>query len=322
MLRTPNFGRKSLNEIKEVLGTMGLHLGMDVGLAAGEHRRPWPRSTRTSSETAGAPAGPAGGSVPTARRRTSVRPQNGQSRPKDAVAAQGPPDKSKTEVKPCVTVRGYRKLNRTHEHRRALFANLCPRPDRARADQDHAAEGEGLRRRQDDHPGQARGDLNPAVASAELPRRRSTMRRHAGARARYRTVRAAMSASEGGLPLWRCRADGDRRVGRSRPGHKGRRQGRTASKEIEGRCPPSDRRACGTAPAALFVRQGIAWLSLMALDGHGPFRNLARTWQPGGAEWLTGSWARCSCAGGWARRWWGMRRLSEVQAFRDWAIGR
>jgi len=30
MLRTPNFGRKSLNEIKEVLTVMGLHLGMDV----------------------------------------------------------------------------------------------------------------------------------------------------------------------------------------------------------------------------------------------------------------------------------------------------
>ncbi|HPQ50628.1 MAG: DNA-directed RNA polymerase subunit alpha [Alphaproteobacteria bacterium] len=30
MLRTPNFGRKSLNEIKEVLGMMGLHLGMQV----------------------------------------------------------------------------------------------------------------------------------------------------------------------------------------------------------------------------------------------------------------------------------------------------
>ena len=30
MLRTPNFGRKSLNEIKEVLTTMGLHLGMEI----------------------------------------------------------------------------------------------------------------------------------------------------------------------------------------------------------------------------------------------------------------------------------------------------
>ena len=30
MLRTPNFGRKSLNEIKEVLSTMGLYLGMEV----------------------------------------------------------------------------------------------------------------------------------------------------------------------------------------------------------------------------------------------------------------------------------------------------
>jgi DNA-directed RNA polymerase subunit alpha len=30
MLRTPNFGRKSLNEIKEVLSIMGLHLGMQV----------------------------------------------------------------------------------------------------------------------------------------------------------------------------------------------------------------------------------------------------------------------------------------------------
>jgi DNA-directed RNA polymerase alpha subunit len=40
MLRTPNFGRKSLNEIKEVLASMGLHLGMEVpGMAAGEHRR-------------------------------------------------------------------------------------------------------------------------------------------------------------------------------------------------------------------------------------------------------------------------------------------
>ena len=30
MLRTPNFGRKSLNEIKEVFAQMGLHLGMEI----------------------------------------------------------------------------------------------------------------------------------------------------------------------------------------------------------------------------------------------------------------------------------------------------
>ena len=30
MLRTPNFGRKSLNEIKDVLSQMGLHLGMKI----------------------------------------------------------------------------------------------------------------------------------------------------------------------------------------------------------------------------------------------------------------------------------------------------
>ena len=30
MLRTPNFGRKSLNEIKEVLSHMGLRLGMEI----------------------------------------------------------------------------------------------------------------------------------------------------------------------------------------------------------------------------------------------------------------------------------------------------
>jgi DNA-directed RNA polymerase subunit alpha len=28
MLKTKNFGRKSLNEIREILGTMGLSLGM------------------------------------------------------------------------------------------------------------------------------------------------------------------------------------------------------------------------------------------------------------------------------------------------------
>jgi hypothetical protein len=49
MLRTPNFGRKCLNEIKEVLAQVGLHLGMEVPdwppdnideLARKTHRQP------------------------------------------------------------------------------------------------------------------------------------------------------------------------------------------------------------------------------------------------------------------------------------------
>ena len=41
MLRTPNFGRKSLNEIKEVLGLDGAGARHDgCGLAAGEYRGP------------------------------------------------------------------------------------------------------------------------------------------------------------------------------------------------------------------------------------------------------------------------------------------
>jgi DNA-directed RNA polymerase subunit alpha len=39
MLRTPNFGRKSLNEIKEVLVQMGFHLGMEIS--------GWPRQARS-----------------------------------------------------------------------------------------------------------------------------------------------------------------------------------------------------------------------------------------------------------------------------------
>jgi DNA-directed RNA polymerase subunit alpha len=37
MLKTKNFGRKSLNEIKEILHTMGLSLGMRVDQPAGAH---------------------------------------------------------------------------------------------------------------------------------------------------------------------------------------------------------------------------------------------------------------------------------------------
>ena len=74
MLRTPNFGRKSLNEIKEVLNTMSLYLGMEIPN--------WPP---------------------------------------DNIA-----EMSKN-LRKIVIMRhnlGYRKLNKTSEHRKALFKNI------------------------------------------------------------------------------------------------------------------------------------------------------------------------------------------------------
>ena len=44
MLRTPNFGRKSLNEIKEVLASMGLRLGMDIPGWPPRTSKKWPRN--------------------------------------------------------------------------------------------------------------------------------------------------------------------------------------------------------------------------------------------------------------------------------------
>jgi hypothetical protein len=48
MLRTPNFGRKSLNEIKEVLSSMGLRLGMDIPAGRRRTSKKWPRSSSRS----------------------------------------------------------------------------------------------------------------------------------------------------------------------------------------------------------------------------------------------------------------------------------
>ncbi len=53
MLRTKNFGRKSLNEIKELLGRMGLQLGMKLD----EHGRiVWPPAGAAAPEGEPQPA--------------------------------------------------------------------------------------------------------------------------------------------------------------------------------------------------------------------------------------------------------------------------
>ncbi len=53
MLRTPNFGRKCLNEIKEVLVQMGLHLGIwkSSRMASRKTSRNWPSASRVIAKT-------------------------------------------------------------------------------------------------------------------------------------------------------------------------------------------------------------------------------------------------------------------------------
>ena len=52
MLKTKNFGRKSLNEIKEILGTMGLGLGMRID----EHGNAVPAAAGSAAAPMGSPA--------------------------------------------------------------------------------------------------------------------------------------------------------------------------------------------------------------------------------------------------------------------------
>jgi DNA-directed RNA polymerase subunit alpha len=56
MLKTKNFGRKSLNEIKEILSTMGLSLGMKID----EHGNAVPTQASTVGSIS-APLGPGEG---------------------------------------------------------------------------------------------------------------------------------------------------------------------------------------------------------------------------------------------------------------------
>jgi len=53
MLRTPNFGRKSLNEIKEVLAQMGLHLGMKYPAGRPRTSKSSPSASRIITEVCG-----------------------------------------------------------------------------------------------------------------------------------------------------------------------------------------------------------------------------------------------------------------------------
>ena len=104
MLRTPNFGRKSLNEIKEVLAQMGLHLGMEVP--------GWPPTISTSS--------------PSASRITTKQAISHQgSGIKDDLNTQtqrSPVSEGDAQTRDWATPIA---VDREPEHRRAMFANMA-----------------------------------------------------------------------------------------------------------------------------------------------------------------------------------------------------
>ena len=95
MLRTPNFGRKSLNEIKEVLAQMGLHLGMDVPTGRPRTSTIWPSATKITID------------------RATHEPRLARRAPRRELQMRHG--------------NANRKLNRTSSHRKAMFANMSPR---------------------------------------------------------------------------------------------------------------------------------------------------------------------------------------------------
>ena len=131
MLKTKNFGRKSLNEIKEILHTMGLSLGMRVDQ---------PRRV----------AGQAG------RRQAAGR-------------AVTPPRHQSDQHKTMRHRVAHRKLGRVTEHRIAMLRNQATALLRHEHLDDDGAEGEGAAavRRAADHHRQAR----PGRRRGQRPRR-------------------------------------------------------------------------------------------------------------------------------------------------------
>ena len=99
MLKTKNFGRKSLNEIKEILAGMGLSLGMRLDQPA----------------AAGARVGHA--------RRSASRWSRKRIELRADIESSSAEHRAPTRIKSCVIESAHRKLGRVTEHRIAMLRN-------------------------------------------------------------------------------------------------------------------------------------------------------------------------------------------------------
>ena len=134
--------------------------------------------------------------------------------------------------------KAHRKLNRTAEHRRAMFGQHGCGADQARADRDHVAEGEGPAsdRREAGHARQARRPACPPPGDRADPRRRHGQEALRGARpALQGPQRRLYPRAQGRLPLRRQRARRGDRIRRSRRRRQGSQFRSGAGEEGRGR---------------------------------------------------------------------------------------
>jgi ribosomal protein L17 len=192
MLRTPNFGRKSLNEIKEVLAQMGLHLGMDIPTGRRRTSRSWPSATKITSTDRGLAR-----SSDKARRGWSAVTGKGESHaPRQSAAASSTGPSS---------------------HRKAMFANMAASLIKHEQIVTTLPKAKELKPIVDKLITLAkRGDLHArrqAISQIRDDAPSQAVRRSPSA---TRSARRLHPRAQGRLPLWRQRADGGDRAGRPR----------------------------------------------------------------------------------------------------------
>ena len=114
---------------------------------------------------------------------------------------------------------GYRRLNRTHEHRKAMFANMASSLIEHEQIKTTLPKAKEMKRIIDKLITLGkRGDLHARrIAASELKQDAAVAKLFATLGPRYKERQGGYSpGAEGRLPLWRHGADGDHRAGRSR----------------------------------------------------------------------------------------------------------
>ena len=178
---------------------------------------------------------------------------------------------------------GYRKLNRTHEHRKAMFANMASSLIEHEQIKTTLPKAKELKRIVDKLITLGkRGDLHARrLAAAEL-------KQDAAVRQALRDARPALQGApgrlhpraEGRLPLRRRGADGDHRAGRPRRGRQGRRRQGPRRRRGGGRAPRPERGATGGRRLGASAWRACGDTAVIALEPHGRSLRSARPSEP------------------------------------------